>query len=446
MESMAGITGVSGVSGTSGMESFYAPLFNNSSVSAGGTNNIYNVISAQNGGRNAYGRNAPALSSSDARSYLSSLKQIGGELLRAARNLSSSGDSVFKKVQGASSKDDTLSVNVKKQDDARAWQAENATKNVTIQQLAVSQQNTGNSQTATAPSGAKAGSNQFTIEKGDKTYNLSVNINSTDSARTAQQKMADAINKQNTGITATVQYDDKTKKSALVLTADDSGEKNSFKVTDKEGSNLAEVTGVNKTTREAKDSNYTVDGEQKTDASNTVDLGDGLTGTPKKVTDEAVNASVKKDTTGITNAVYDIVNSFNALREAAVKNNDDKGAKNLQQKMDSTASSYGSSLSHIGITKNKDGYLEVDTKKLQKAFEDGTAERNLGTDSAGFTQRLNQLAKSVDSDPTRYISQQSRKNMDNPASDDANSLYYQYMRSGQNAYGSGLGLLFSSGF
>jgi len=391
---------------------------------------------------------AGSLSSEETKSYLTTLKDYGGKLKTSAGNLAQGGTSVLNKMTAASSKDEALSVSVTNQNDAAKLNDAKSTKNVSIQQLAASQKNTGTALTATASSGVNSGTNSFTVEKDGKSVSINVSINATDSARTAQQKTADAINKKNIGVTASVEYDSKTKKSSLVLSSTETGEKNAFTIADKAGQgNLVKTLGVDNTTQEARDARYSVNGVFKTSDKNTVDLGDGLTGTLKKVSYEEVNVSVKKDVSAITSAVKDLASNFNGLMKTTKDYGDDKGAKSLRQRMDSIASSYSSSLNQIGITRDKDGYLKVDEDKLKAAYENGNADKYLGDANSGFTQRLSQLGKSLDSNPDQYVSYKSRNNMEGVSGSSYgsgyNSSYNDYLSAYRMSQVNNLSMLFS---
>lgn len=391
------------------------------------------------------------LSSQDTKSYIADLKDNASKLKTAAANLTQTGQSVFSKLTATSTKDETLSVSVSNQADASQWADAKKDKSVTVQQLAAAQKNTGNSLSATGINGADSGTNQFTIEKDGKTRAFSVNINATDSNRTAQQKMADAINKQNVGISASVEYDEKTKKSALVLSSKETGQQNAFTIADVEGrGNVVAALGADQTVKKAQDAQYTVDGAYKTSDKNTVDLGDGISGTLKKVSAEPVKVTAKKDVSSISSAVGDVVNNFNALLKTTKDYGDDKNAKALGQRMDSIASSYASSLQNIGITRDKEGYLQIDSKKLTKAFEDGSAERFLGNNNAGFTQRVSQLAKSVSSNPDQFVSYKNRNNMNNESAGSSGggystSAYSDYLSAYRSTQLDTMGLLLSMG-
>jgi len=426
---MAGITSVSGLNGYD--------------YGSYGSINI-GAISGQRSG-NANGINwqvSGTKSSGESRSYLAAIKNFGSKLREATAKAARSSQSVFNKLIAASSKDEALTVSIT--DQTAAAKTLQSGKNVTIQQLATAQKNTGAALNATSLGGAKSGTNRFTLEKDGKTFSFNVNINVYDSARTAQQKMADAINKQKTGVNAAVEYDGKTGKSVLTLTSNETGAGNAFTVRDTaDGSNLVSKLGVGQASEQARDAEYTVDGERRTSAKNTVELGGGVTGTLKKAGPDTLNVTAKKDIEGVSKVVRDITDNFNGLLKTA-RSSGDRGAQALRQRLDSIAGSYASSLRNIGITRGKDGMLEVDDKKLRKAFEEGSAERYLGDNSYGFTQRLSQIAKQADGNPGQFLSTESRRAAEAPASkqtDDPDKLYLRFMSSSRNVSLANAGLL-----
>jgi len=431
--------------GTGGINFMNNGLYNNSVSSLYGTGGIFSYstrpsrFSLPSYKSNTWPANNSSfsgLSSWDAREYMAAVKDFGSKLRSAVAGLSTTSQSVYKKLTGVSSKDDSLSVGVTKQAEAKKMSDAKGSKDVTIKQLASTQQNKGTPLNATALSNVNAGINQFTIAKEGKTYNFIVDVKLSDSSRTAQQKAADAINKQKIGVTATVEYDVKTKNSSLVLTSNETGAKNAFSVADTAGGQIVSTFGIGQATQEAHDAVYTVNGEEKTSEKNTVDMGDGLTGTLKKVSDEPIRVTVTKDTDAITSAVSEMVKNFNGLMKTAKEFGSDRGAQVLQQRLDNLSSAYVTSLKNIGITRDKGGYLELDEKKLRTAFDNGGAERNLGSDSMGFLQRLSQLAKSADNNASQYLSRQSRFNTNTP--EDSNFFY-------KNRRYSNISLLFDMG-
>ena len=449
---MSGISGINGISGSLGVNAIFDIKPVSRQFGSAGFQANLNV-----GGLNQTGKSETALASQSARNYLAALKDYGGKLFEAAANASQTGQSVFKSLTGSSSDGEALAVRINSQKEAAAFDAKNAVKKVTVQQLAQSQQNAGESRASSSLSGVSSGANQFTIKKDDgKTFSFSVNINGYDSTRTAQEKAAAAINSQNSGVRASVEYDSKTKQSALVLTSSETGAKNAFAVSDTPGrGNLAEALGINNATRAASDAKFTVDGAEKTSESNTVDLGGGLSGTLRKQTENEITVSAQKDVGAIYGAVKELTDRFNDLLKATSENSRDSRAQGLKQRLDSITSSYSGSLQNIGITRNKDGTLAIDEKKLRTAFENGSAERFLGDDANGFTQRLSRVAKQADDNPGRFLSRQSRSAMNSSQNDFGarqadgpdgyEREYLRFMSSARNRELLSAGLLFSIG-
>jgi flagellar hook-associated protein 2 len=341
--------------------------------------------------------------------YIASVKEAGVNLGNALSSLKGTKKqtTVFDLLKGLSSNNDALSVKVKDPSAAAKLSKAGAAKQVEISQLASAQQNNGNALSSFAIGKRNTGRNVFELETGGKKFSFNVNVNATDSNRTVQEKMAAAINKGNTGVTASVVYNEKDKTSSLTLTGRDTGEEKAFSLTDKEG-DLVEYTGAANTATEARDAVYTVDGEERTSAVNEVDLGDGLTGTLKKTTGEAVEVKADRDTAEASNSIRELVNGFNDMRKAAVDFNGDRGAQSLQQRLDTLASAYKYSLNRVGVSTDKDGYLQIDQKKLDEAVSNGRTESVFG-ESSGFTRSLSTVADTARNNPSRYVSYEARR-------------------------------------
>jgi flagellar capping protein FliD len=326
-----------------------------------------------------------------------------------------SGDSVLNQVTGSTSDNDTVTVNVTNQNEAQRFLRQNGSMDIEVNQLATAQQNRGDGLTANASGGFQGTTNIFAINDGDRdfTFVVSVRNNENISNREMQQRMADAINRQpNSGVTATVEVNAKTNESTLVLTGRETGERNDFTVRDVSSDAVSRM-GIGDATTEAQDARFTINGsEERTSATNTVNVGNGLSATLRQTTEagESVQIGAARDSTAINNAVRDLVNNFNQLREAAVNNNSDRGAQSLQQRLDSLSRAFSNTLSGIGITQNQNGYLQINEERLSAAIENGSVERALGSDSS-FTQNLSRVARAADTNPSSFVSRQSRDNI-----------------------------------
>jgi flagellar hook-associated protein 2 len=367
--------------------------------------------------------------SANAQRYLSSAKQDAVQLKTSINNLNRSGSSVFTSFAAQSSNEKALTVNISNQSMAKDFLNSGRKKEITVSQLAVSQINKGTSLSSKDVSAASAGVNQFTLSTNGKTFEFSVEVNATDTVRTVQEKMANAINSQRTGVTAEVVYSKDAKESQLVLSSNQTGAHNHFKISDTAGKgNLVSTLGAGQIKQQALDAVYTVNGVGRTSASNTASIGDGFTATFNTTTESKVSVTAKKDLDGIYNAVSDIVNSFNNLLSTAKGFSGDSGAQYLQQRLNDIASSYSFSLSNMGVTRNANGYLEINENKLKKAFAEGPAERNLGSESFGFTQRLSRLSDQVASNPNQFLSRQTRSVMNDAGTGGINKIWQDYFR------------------
>jgi flagellar capping protein FliD len=439
------------------------------SLYAGNTSSIYNTIYNSNmlkntsaasssskfygnyGTYSTYGKNISS-TSEEAQDYLSGLKQYGSQLKAAADTITSRFPPLFEQLSATLSNTEALSVTEVNQVGA----SKNKSLQVDIDQVATTQKNQGNAMVA-ADKTDLAGYNQFSIETGGKTYDFGVTIAAGDTNQKAQQRIAEAINKRNIGVTASVAYDEKTKESSLVLESKETGEKNAFNVTQASGGLLMDM-GINNTTQLAQDAEFSVDGGvTRTSASNKVNLGNGVTAELKQATDKSVKVDLTKDVNKIVNAVYDLVNNYNGLMETA-QDFKSTGARSLEDQLKSAYRSSSYSLERAGITADKNGYLKIDTDKLKKAAEDGTLESALGANSNstsyGFANRVKQTARSADSSPTTFLGKaEDTANTNTNSAYASNSSYFTNNNGRSNSYYNymlnkltGAGLLFEALF
>ena len=338
----------------------------------------------------------------DAIGYVNNIKSASKNLSGAIGELSGN---AFSNRTMTSSDSDTMTVNYSGKNTININPM-----NVKIDQIASGQVNEGaRMDSAAAFGGSKIGKNQFSITTGGKTTQLDVNIATGDTNKDVQQKMADAINKAGIGVKATVETDTKTNTSMLKLESTTTGSdpKNGFAIKDITG-DLTAKTGANEISREGRDAIYSVNGGAKqTSQSNTVNLGNGISATFKKASDEAVTVSRGKNMDSAKSAVEGMVKSYNDLYVEAVQRSDDPKAQKLASKMLNTSKVYSGSLSNIGIGFDKDGKMTIDSQKLNKAAEDGRLEKFFTENSGknyGFTNQINNLANNVSRNTSNFVS------------------------------------------
>ena len=337
--------------------------------------------------------------------YMLDVKSGGTQLKGIMDGLFGKGKdgSVFEKRTAVSSDTDYLTIKSVTNDADLGKETK-----VSISQVATAQANQGTGMAAYGFGFAANTTHKFEIDVAGKKTEFSVYVASGDNNETVQKKIAEAINGKNTGVTAQVAYDTASKTSSLKLESASTGVNApgevKFSVRDITGDAMGK-TGVDKITQNAANAVYSVNGgpsmESKT---NNVDLGNGVTATLKKATTEDVSVTMGKDKTAVVNAVREMVNSYNALLATANDNKDDRGAARLAVQLAGNAVNSQGSLGRIGVSANDKGYLSIDEKKMDAAFENGQIENFFKDKNVGFAARVSQTADRAAGDPGSFTS------------------------------------------
>ena len=281
--------------------------------------------------------------------------------------------------------------------------------NVRVDQTAAGQLNEGKSLGAKDAYEGTAGENKFSIEMGGKKTEFSIDIKEGDTNKDVQQKMADAINKAGIDVKATVGTDSKTGASTLSVESKNTGAnpKNSFKIDDVTGDSALK-TGVTAVAREGRNAEYRIDGGPvRTSQSNTVYLGNGVSATFKKSSEDAVTVARGKDMGYAIGQIESLVKNYNDLYAESAQRANDPKSQNLASRMIGISKTYNSSLSNIGIGFAADGRMTIDKEKLNKASESGQLERFFTQNSGrnyGFANQLGRLADNVQRNTSNFVS------------------------------------------
>lgn len=406
-------------------------------------NSLLNMYSYVYGDKQ-YGANS-STTSAKASQYIVDVKEESGDILSTLDSLTKKGkDSLFNQIN-AKSDSDSISVNY----NGEAKDIPNSL-TIDVSQIAQAQKNEGSALKSVSSSLYKASSSLINITTNEgKTQDFYISANVTDKNIDIQKKLASKINNAKLGITATVEENKKDGTSKLILQSSKTGSENGFNVS----GGMAEAIGITNATKSAQDAVYSINGgEQKTSSKNNIDLGKGVTANLKKETDKPANISFEKNDTNAVNATRKLVNNFNELMDTA-ENYNDKGAKKLLNQLKSVLSTYSKGLEKIGITKNKDGYLQIDEDKMKSAAEKGELSKffgadKKGTENYGFAYRLNSIAKTANNDPTNYLSSTGENTLNSQSN---NFLSYNNSYPSQNYINSyyrfsTMGLLFDSLF
>jgi len=403
------------------------------SYNAGGTSGTGTIP----GLVSAYGKNTAA-TNTKAQSFLVNAKENAGSLSEVLKKLKNGG--AFNEKTVVSSNTETVSV---KASDAKKA-ADFKETSIRVDQVALAQKNSGKEMTATGRD-FTVGQKTFEIETASGTTSISFYVSGSDTNADVQKKMAEAINSKKIGVTASVSTANG--KTTLSVESAATGVKtegsDNFKIKDTAtGGGVAQAAGITQVSVKAQDAVYSLNGGASVKSkTNSVDLGNGVTATLKKASEEPVKVGFGTDTKSGINAVREMVNYFNGLFEAAQDNKDDRRTGFLNQRLQSLPKTYENSLKELGITRNSKGYLQIDEAAMQSAADSGKLEKFFkpegGFVNYGFNYQLEKMANDVSKNTQNFVSaaQTSR--------DTSHLTYIQDMRYGQLV---SKGLLFESLF
>jgi hypothetical protein len=288
-----------------------------------------------------------------------------------------------------------------------------ADKSVVIHQLATPQRNEGVGLNRLTPIEIEVENNgtfKFEVEIDGETHQLSFNVGESVTNQQFQQRMANAINNANIGLTASVNVNGANSTLNIVTRTTGAGEDGEprFTLTDIKG-NATEFTGINNIVQEGQDALFTVgDGEQQSSASNEVNLGGGLTVTFHQPSDseEPINITLGQDLLHIQNATRNLVNHFNAVLESATNNSGDSRTRLLARQLQGASNMSRRALADIGITVGEGGFLSINAERMNEAAENGRLERFLNGSGGRslFTTRIERIADNLARNPMRHVS------------------------------------------
>jgi flagellar hook-associated protein 2 len=295
--------------------------------------------------------------------------------------------SVFSMLEGLSSNNNVATANV---DNARVIQSmppQNMT--LDVRQTARGQVNTGSAMNASEQS-VDAGNFSFSIEAGGRSHNFTIEVGENDDNETIQNRMAEAINSRNIGVTATVEEDEGA--STLSLASSTTGTDSAFTVTDTSG-NLAETMGIDTVSREAQNAVFSVNNRLEQESqTNDVSLAAGVTATLQGT--GRTNISFERDTEAAVNAARSLVDSINNAL-GSTNSRDGRGSARFVNDIQGMNATFSASLERVGINVAGNGRLSIDTERLERAAGDGSLERLLSNQNSGFMARVERIGNNA---------------------------------------------------
>jgi flagellar capping protein FliD len=247
------------------------------------------------------------------------------------------------------------------------------------------------------------------------------------------------MNQRNTGVAASVQFNQQAGTSQLVLESRETGANQGFSVLGASGS-AAQTLGINNVTQEAQNAQFRVNrgftGALQTSSSNEVSLGLGLSAELRETGTTEVTMS--RNETRQINAFRHLVNSFNDLLANSRESLGSNSA--LERELSSVARSSSASLRRLGISVGNDGRMSIDERQMQKAAERGDLERFAERDriggNTGFMNRLSRVSENASRNPNSFARNDNTLNM--------GGIQFSQMQMAQINRSLGMGMLFET--
>jgi len=289
--------------------------------------------------------------------------------------------------------------------------AAEATYNISVSQLSISQENTGLELDAAAPSVVSLGINTFNVNINGQDHELSIEVEEGDTNEVVLQKMAAAINDAGLGVTGEVTAGGVEGTQQLVITADRIGTAGSFTVSDVSG-NAVTGTGADAVSTAAQDAAYTVDGTEYTSETNTIYLDGGLVTVNLKGVGESI-LTVTPDQKEVENAITAFVSEVNSFIDF-LEANSDYIKDEVLSSMNSFITDHKMELESLGITPDEDGKLVIDTDKLATAVSDNLLgiKKTFGGLDGLAVQTENHAARIATDSPLNYAKEAEGMSMD----------------------------------
>lgn len=289
--------------------------------------------------------------------------------------------------------------------------AAEATYNISVSQLSISQENTGLELDAAAPSVVSLGINTFNMNINGQDHELSIEVEEGDTNEVVLQKMAAAINDAGLGVTGEVTPGSAEGTQQLVITADQTGTASSFTLSDISG-NAVTGTGADAVSTAAQDAAYTVDGTEYTSETNTIYLDGGLVAVNLKGVGESI-LTVTPDQKEVENAITAFVSEVNSFIDF-LEANSDYIKDEVLSSMNSFITDHKMELESFGITPDEDGALVIDTDKLATAVSDNLSgiKKTFGGLDGLAVQTENHAARIATDSPLNYAKEAEGMSMD----------------------------------
>ncbi len=254
---------------------------------------------------------------------------------------------------------------------------------------------------------------KFDLSVNDQGYEFQYSIREGDTNFDVQNRLSRLINNSNIGLKASVEEDGEGNSSLRIESERVGirlGEKTKvFNIADSGegfGNNSVDYLGINHVVREASNARFTINGEEAEASSNSFVLEKEFEITLNGVSpEEGIKATigVKPDTEAALENINNLIGGYNQFIRAMARYNESQaGSSHLVREMRGIAGLYSEQMSKLGITTNREGTMDVDNDKLEKAILSEDMETTVSS-LKQFSGAMVRKSREVSLNPVSYL-------------------------------------------
>jgi len=259
--------------------------------------------------------------------------------------------------------------------------------------------------------GLESDTYSFDVNINGLSYEFQYNVNSDDTNKSVQEKLARLVNGANIGITASVETSDEL--SALSLKSVATGRSTDryalFTVTDDRTSKRAgsvNFFGLNDISSESSNAVFTLNGVEREAGSNhfTIEKTYEITLNGVSEDDEDVSRiGMKTDSESLAENISQMVDGYNNFIDAANSvSSDETRNDKLMGEMKRLSDYYRADMDEMGIRMDEEGHMSVDKEAYQQAFEKADVVHSLGQ-VKNFANSLIRKSEQISLNPMQYV-------------------------------------------
>lgn len=280
---------------------------------------------------------------------------------------------------------------------------------ITVNALATAQENMG-SYLPEGPAALPPDTYSFDVAINDLNYEFQFNINAGDTNRDVQERLVRLINNADIGIKA--RLDAGNNRSSIRLSSTTTGlpegKNRIFNVSDdrtSKTSGVVDYLGLNYVSRQPSNSSFTLNGEERSTASNSFTVGKMFEVELKAVTsaDSPAKIGLKTDVESLTDNINTLIGGYNTFVNAANAYKESQTlSSRLSKEMGGIALRYTADLENLGIRLQSDNTISIDENLLRETAA-GPEGQNSYQALKSFAHALVKKTSQVSLNPMHYV-------------------------------------------